>query len=319
MSLKAISFATLAACAACSLDETGNMPIFGDGGSSDVLIAPDVKDEPAPPLPCTVAPGACVSALAPGWSLAAFDPTAETACPSNFIDTSAVYEPQAQAGACDCGCAVTGAPACDLGLLQRMVSNDTSCSQTGSLLTVTGPGCTGWPINASTLDAYSKSTPLAPVGGTCTPNAVPSTSNVGSKVGRMCTPPTACVEQLCEGDVPAGLSVCVVHDGVQATCPGGFGPTPRVIGDAVDLSCSACTCDLSTSTCTNASLDIFSDMQCTTKLVTLAVDGTCGADSASGNAPRAFEYHATVNALCASTGPKTATVGLTNQKTICCR
>lgn len=307
------------ACAACSIDEYGNLPPLADAGS-DVIITPDVIDEPGPPEPCTLAPGACVAALAAGWTITAFDPTAEATCPSNFIESPLVYDPQPQAGACDCGCSVTQQPACNLGLLPRMVSNDTSCGMTGVTLTVAGSGCNGWPPNTTSLDAYAQSSPLAPTLGSCTANAVANPSAVGSKVGRMCTPPSACVEQMCEGTVPTGLSLCVVHDGAQSLCPGGFGPTPMVVGDAIDLACSMCTCDMTGSTCTNASIDIYGDNMCkTTKLASVPVDGNCDADSAGGSTARGFVYNATPNGACAATGPKTANATLTNQKTICCK
>ncbi len=310
------------ALSACSLDETGNL-VSIDGGVVEANVdvsAPDVAEEPGPPAPCTLPPGSCLGALPSGWSIVAFDPTSEAACPSNFIDATEIYDATPQAGDCSCSCNVTSAPICNVGAMQRYVSNDTSCNMAGTILTMTGSGCTAWPQNTTDLDPYGKSLPLAPLGGSCNPSSNTVSNDVASNVGRMCTPPSACAEQLCEGSVPQGLSLCVVANGAQTTCPGGFGPTPLVVGDSATVTCSGCGCDMSTSTCTNASLSIFGDLACQTQLGTITVDGNCDADPVAGKTAIAFEYNATVNAQC-FTNPNGAkgSATLQNQKTICCR
>jgi len=309
------------ACAACSLDESGNLVSF-DGAieaSAPDAFAPDVVEEPGPPAPCSVAPGACIGALPTGWNVVAFDPNAEAACPSNFIEATEIYDATPDPNDCSCSCNVTSDPICNVGAMQRYVSSDASCNMSGVILTMTGSGCTSWPPSTS-LDAYSKSSPLAPLGGSCAPSTITSSNAVASKVGRMCTPPSACAEQLCEGSVPSGLSLCVVADGVQNLCPGGFGPTPLVVGDSATVSCSGCACDMSASTCTNASLQIFGDLLCKTSLGTITVDGNCDADPLAGDTAVAFEYSATVNAQCASTSSGvTSSASLQNPKTICCK
>ena len=308
-------------CAACSLDETGNLVSF-DGGALEAnadVSAPDVVDEPGPPAPCSLPPGSCIGALPSGWNVVAFDPTSESACPSNFIDATEIYDAIAQPDDCGCACTVTSAPLCNVGAMQRYVSNDASCNMFGVTLTMTGGGCSAWPQNTTDLDAYGKSLPLAPLGGTCNATSVTNSNAVASNVGRMCTPPSACAEQLCEGTVPQGLSLCVVANGAQTTCPGGFGPTPLVIGDSATVTCSQCGCDMSPSTCTNTSLSIFGDLACQTSLGTITVDGNCDADPVAGKAAAAFEYNATVNAQCFTPQYTKGSATLQNQKTICCR
>jgi hypothetical protein len=146
-----------------------------------------------------------------------------------------------------------------------------------------------------------------------------NTGDVTTTPARVCTVPTNCEEQTCEGGAAAGFSVCIEQAGAQTSCPAGWG-SPVVVGTSIDLSCSACSCDVNTlSTCTAASLAIFGDGACGTLLATVAVDGTCVADPAAGQTPVAFKYGATLNQVCATAGAKTATVALVSPETLCCK
>ncbi len=304
----------------CGISESGLLSVADAGVDAanvpDAFVA-DVQHEAAPPQACTVDAGACVASLPSGWDLVAFDPSNENACPSNYAAATVVSNLIALPGACDCGCTVTNAPACDVGTLQRYVSDDTSCSTTGVSLNVNGAGCTAYP--STTLLAHSKSAPLMPSGGTCTGDAIKTKTDFGENLGASCKVPPECQEQFCAGAVPGGFESCIEASGQQA-CPTGWS-TPVVAGDDFTFDCSACTCDVNgPSTCTNASIDVFSDPQCTSKLVTLAVDGNCDVDSAQGNAPAAFEYHATLTQTCNATGAKTTSnIQFVNERTICCK
>jgi hypothetical protein len=297
------------------------MQTSNDASSQDV-VGSDVQDaqkEAGPPQSCSVDAGACVAGLPSGWDLVAFDPSNENACPSNYTSAPVVWNVVPTGAACDCGCTVTNPPACDVGTLQRYVSSDTSCGTTGVSLAVNGPGCTAYP--STTLLSHSKSSPLAPTGGTCTGDIIKSPTNVGRNAGAICRVPAACEEQFCGGDVPGGFQSCIQSQASGAqTCPSGW-LNPVVVGDDFTFDCSACTCDVNgSSTCTNASVDIFSDSQCNTKLVTMPVDGNCDVDTAAGQSPGAFEYHATLNQVCKATGAKTpSNVQLVNSRTICCK
>jgi hypothetical protein len=294
----------------CGIDEAGQVTPTGDA-SGDVIDVtdgggPDVQKEAGPPQSCSLDAGACVASLPAGWDLVAYDPANEGVCPSNYTSAPVVANVAEQPGACDCGCTVTKAPACDVGTLQRFVSSDTTCSTTGVSLNVNGPACTAYP--STVLLSHSKSSPFAPSGGTCTGDPVANKGVFSQNRGITCGVPAACQEQFCGGDIPGGFEPCIQKSG-QQTCP------------AFSFTCSACTCDVNgPSTCTNASLDIFSDGQCATKLVTLPVDGNCDVDSAQGQTPGAFEYHATLGQACNATGPKTVSnVQLVNARTICCK
>jgi len=155
--------------------------------------------------------------------------------------------------------------------------------------------------------------------GACAGNAVADATKIASSPGRSCAPGPSCEEQLCKGDVPAGYGACIEKSGVEAQCPAGWG-TPMQVADGYDLSCSACSCDVNSgSSCGAASLDIFADGGCSSKLATMAVDGQCQANPAVGQYAGAFMYHATVNEVCAASGPKTATPVAKGERTICCK
>jgi len=121
--------------------------------------ASDASDAPAVQLPCSVPPGPCVAALPVDWALVAFAPALASACPASFQSQDLFFAPVAQAGACDCSCSISQHPRCDVGSLQRYVSSDSSCSNTGIVLTVNGPGCTAWPPSSALL-GHSMSIPL---------------------------------------------------------------------------------------------------------------------------------------------------------------
>ncbi|HEX4517372.1 MAG TPA: hypothetical protein VH054_27695, partial [Polyangiaceae bacterium] len=191
---------------------------------------------------------------------------------------------------------------------------------TGVTLPVNGGGCTAYPPS-NALSSHAKSSPLAPSGGTCTGDPTKNRTAVGRNGGAVCTVPPACEEQFCGGDVPGGFESCIQAPGAQA-CPTGWS-TPVLVGDDFSFDCSACTCDVNgASTCTNATLDIFGNSNCNQNqlLVTMSIDGTCAADSAQGDNPSAFEYHATLAQACNASGAKTASnVQLSNERTICCK
>jgi len=311
--------ALLFACS-CGIDESGLIPTSSNDASVKDVVSdsPDAQKEAAPPQACSVDTGACVASLPPGWELVAFDPSNESACPSNYASATVVWNVTTPDGTCDCGCTVTKPPVCDVGSLQRYTSTDTSCGTTGVLLNVNGSGCTAYPPSNS-LSAYAKSSPLSPSAGTCTGDPIKNRSAVARNLATACTVPATCAEQFCGGDVPGGFQSCIQAAGEQAS-PAGW-TTPLFVGDDYNFDCSACTCDVNgASTCTGATLDIFGDTQCTNKLVTMPIDGNCDADSAQGKDPNGFAYHATLAQACNATGPMTASnLQLANERTICCK
>lgn len=315
--------ALLFACS-CGLDEAGLQQSSNDASTeADVVVSPDaqpdVQKEAGPPQACSVEAGACVANLPSGWELVAFDPANENPCPSNYTSAHVVWNVSTNPDSCDCGCNVQTPPACDVGTLQRYVSNDTTCNQTGVAFAVNGPGCNVLQQTGG-LSAYSKSTALTPSGGACTGTAMQNLTNVSKNNATTCAVPATCEEQFCGGDVPSGFQQCIQKTGAQIqTCPAGWN-NAILAGDDFTYDCSACTCDFTGTTCSAASLTFYSDDKCLTSLASLAVDGTCSADPAVGKTPAAWTYAATVNTKCNATGAKTASnVQLVNARTICCK
>ncbi len=282
----------------------------------------DVVEEP-PPAACTIAPGTCVNALPTGWSLTTYSGSRTAACGTSYSSTDVVSDPDAGAGACSCSCTVNTPPVCDHGSLTRMISADNSCGTTGVTLTVNGAGCTAWASDSSgPLLANSKASPLPASGGACTGTPTTNVGAVTTVAGRICAPPTDCEEQLCNGTsaVPAGYGLCISKPDIEVTCPTGWGTSPIIVGDAVGLACSACTCDVNDpSTCTAATLAIFSDPGCGTSIANLNIDGSCDPDPGAGKTPAAFKYAATLTQACTTAGLKTPTASVTNAQSICCK
>ncbi len=229
--MRAAGFVVLAMTAACGLDESGLMPFAGpvpeagadvaapnDGAPVDATPQ-ETGQESGPPQPCSTPPGACVAAVPNGWTLVAFDATGAATCPANYVGAATISEPQAGSGACDCSCAVTSSPTCESGTLQRYISTDQSCNQTGVTFNVNGAGCNALG-NTGPLSSYSKSTALGPTGGTCSTGAVSNEAAVTTQAGRACAPPTECEEDLLLGQRSERFRD-VHRDRRRANVPGG--------------------------------------------------------------------------------------------------
>ena len=325
---------------ACSLDEGGGAapdasPIVPDAStdatSDDAPVQPDAPpvfdappafdapaDSPVDAPPTCAATGACTTALPAGWTPMAVPTNASTACPSGFAATDRLAQVTAVAGACDCGCNVTTDPVCDVGSMQRFVSNDSSCGTTGVLLTINGGGCTAGPA-AGPVSDHGKSTPLGPSGGVCGGTVVEDKAKVTKTVLRTCDG-ASCAENVCKGDVPLGFSACVVKAGNEPTCPAGFTAQRTLVGADFTLGCSSCACNVNgPSTCTGATLKYYSDPACNNVVTAGPVDGVCNANQNVGSNWNHFKYAATLNRVCTASGAKTAAPALAQPTTVCCK
>jgi hypothetical protein len=242
---------------------------------------------------------------------------ASTACPSGFAVTDRLAQVTAVAGACDCGCNVTKDPVCDVGTMQRFVSNDSSCASAGVALAINGGGCTGFgPI---TISDHGKGAPLPPGGGTCGGTVVEDKNKVTKTLLRTCDG-ASCAENVCNGDVPVGFSACVVKVGNEPTCPTGFTAQRTLVGADFTLGCSSCSCDVNgPSTCTGATLKYYSDSACNNVVTSGPADGVCNANQNVGQTANHFKYAATLNRVCTASGAKTAAPALAQPTTVCCK
>lgn len=279
-----------------------------DSGGEDVVVdvVPDVR------VPCDTPTGACVAALPTGWELILFESSRAAACPINFAPTDVVVGPAVGAGACDCSCSVNSGATCTQGMMATKYGDDNTCPTVGLTLNVPNGNCTA--INSNIRGFYS-STPLPPVIA-CTASTVTNDSNVTSTPMRQCSVPTNCREEICNGEVPAGFSACVVRTG-DVACPAGW-DTKTVAGDGADLTCSSCTCQ-ATAGCSNGRIVFYSNTGCGTELRAFDVNDVCQ-DTGGGGPIRSFKYSASVtNPQCTANGMKMGTVALTGTRTICCK
>jgi hypothetical protein len=129
-----------------------------------------------------------------------------------------------------------------------------------------------------------------------------------------------CPEKVCAGQAPVGYLACIETTG-DVACPNGSPfNQKRVLGDAPTLDCAACTGCTASATCDTPTVEFFGDNKCKNSIATLASDGSCQFTLHAGANVQGLIYKANVkNPTYTATGPKTATVGLTNSKTICCQ
>jgi hypothetical protein len=281
----------------------------GDGNDARDVITDAVSDVK---VPCETPVGACVNAIPTGWELILFATDRDTGCPQTFTPAELIANPAASAGACECSCTVDSGATCTMGQMRTGYGNDDTCPSTGVPLNVPGPGCT--PFSANLVDYFSGEPPPAVVA--CTPSPVTDDTKVTSSEMRGCEVPSACREEVCNGDVPDGFSGCLVQDG-DVACPADW-DTRQLVGDGADLSCTDCTCSASAG-CTGGLVTFYSDPSCTTLIVAANVDDSCQSTNGGGSI-RSYTYAATVsNAQCVADGAKTATVALTGTRTICCK
>jgi hypothetical protein len=283
-----------------------------DGATLDQGANDAVADSVTPS--CESAPDACTGVLPADWELVLFAPDRDTACPAGFVQRDIVADPVVGADACDCSCAVDSASSCTMGQLSTGYGTTTSCTSSGLPLDVTGSDCIdfGRSVNFS---SYFSAT-LMPADVTCNVETLIDSAKVTSTEMRACDVPSACRDAVCDGDVAAGLSVCVMSDG-DVTCPSGW-DTRTVVGDSADLSCSSCTCE-ATAGCTGGRVSFFSDNACAQPLIEFDVNDTCQPTNSPGST-MSFSYAATLtDAQCTADGPKTASVTLTGTRTVCCK
>jgi hypothetical protein len=331
-----LGFAALA-LAGCSLEESGQAPTLSDAGPPDVAkldatvdasgdvtlmdtgidTGIDVIEEPAPPLPCTTDASVCTGAIPGGWTLTMFSPNRSTSCPVNAVTADVVATPVAGAGACTCNCNITTQPSCVLGTVNGSWGNG-SCNTNWGPWTFTTPGqCVdlGVSVNLANGNNFSK-LPVTP--GQCTGAPAPDTSKVTTTGMRTCTPAAACAEDVCNGQVPAGLRSCIASNGDVACPVGPFSQKVAVVGAASSLACGACTaCSVTQTGCGTATVKYWDDANCTVATGSIVADGKC---NATGNVhANHITYESQPQNVQCAAGTSAATVDLTAKKTICCR
>jgi hypothetical protein len=311
---RTIAFLAFGLTAGCGLEQAGTLRLDDAGADvardavedrADVTVLPDAG-------PCADA-AACE--IPKGWSLVVAPTNDGTGCPAGSTETTLVAGVSEKPGACDCSCTITKDPTCDKGQVTFFYSDDTTCGGTG--VKPVFPGCKS--VGTFAVTAYQKAFVLAPADGTCTTSVKENKALVDLTTRRVCTTP-ACADDVCQNGLP-DFDVCVVKSGDEA-CPAGWDADRQVVGSDFDLNCSACTaCDVNgASTCGPASVGLYSDSACNTKVASFVVDGTCKAVTNGGQTVSYAKYlPGTLTKGCTTTGAKTASPQLKGKSTVCCK
>ena len=324
-----VAVAIALACVSCGLDENGLAPI-GDGGpledvtSKDGAItdggASDVADS-APPIeagPCDDDGGACNPPEVPaGWTPVAYVENPTSPCAAPFSAQTDFVKVGNGTAACACTCLKNADPDCTTGKISTFYSDSPGCGTQGGSLTFDAGAC--FQINGLIHDYY-ESDPIAPSGGSCTGQTT-LTGALATTPVRLCAPDPSCRSAACGGYAPTGYAACIVADGDQS-CPSGSSFKNKVsIASSATPSCSDCGtgCALSGS-CQTPQVELYTDGQCGSLLVTLPSDGTtCAPTNNGGTVVRGAKYTATPSFNCNATGTTSLQVATASPRTVCCR
>jgi hypothetical protein len=254
-------------------------------------------------------PNACAKLNLPNiWSPVAYQ-AGSLMCPQGY-NTPANPVTNPVAGSLTCVCAVTqNTLSCTTGTLATMDDPPgNGCGNVGKSFTFTNGQC----VNAAgNIPSDVRLTPL-PLSGTCTASATPDLTKVSGTLTTTCK--ATCPDDICAGSVPNGWGACIVAAGAQ-NCPAPFNVKQYTVGDSVSATC-ANTCACNQPACTSPVLTYFQNQNCTNLADTLS-GSNCSPMAQKGNGYASVKYAATLGAVTA--GSSTATAGLVNQATICCR
>lgn len=323
---------------ACGLDVVGS-------ASTSATNSVDASVEPSKPAPdgstpsspdatpsdsgkCSTTSTACTSGLEAGWSPVAFATSTTAACPNDYLSADVVTNASLADGACSCTCTTSTSdpPSCAHGNMASATGMN-NCAA-GGTIPVADTNCTvnPFPFKVDTsLDVKLTAVPF--YAGSCTAAVAKDTSKVISTAARVCTPPPACNETVCAGDVPNGFAACIAHDG-DVTCPAA-GPfvNKTLAGVSADLTCGGCTSCTNSATCGAATVRIYGDASCAQQFAERAADNVCGpltftmpAPGPGGRDVVAVKYDVTMGPVsCSATAGATSDVALAQPRTICCR
>jgi hypothetical protein len=307
-----------------AIDEGAEMsPSTIDGGGDAAASDGGNANAPDAPISPSDASVACMRGIPGGWKLSVYSVGSDP-CPMGFADHEVLAEPTVAPAGCSCGCDVTQDGDCMEGslIVYGNPDNGPSCDTPLFQLDVTGNACLvsapNMPAGAVTMSAQV--TALPPQGGACSSALQVDPTQVSTPSARYCDVPTASIDSVCGGSVPAGFAVCIASGGTT-TCPPGTPFVHRsVVEDDVTLQCSPCSACAVGTACSNASVSVYDNRACREPPVeSLQVDGMCDVSAASAMANVvAVKYSATEATTCTA-GSSTAAVQLANPRTICCQ
>lgn len=314
-------------------DGCGSTEICNNGVDDNCDGKIDCEDpQCSPAWTCTPA------AIPASWSLVEYVENARPACAASYSTSSDVLEgPEGAPATCGCGCSITTPGTCETGSAAVFIG-DGLCPPTASGTNpANGGACSPVPIDFQAFAGIkAQVNPVGYTAGQCAPVPSETEADAGAAgQGRVCRDTNGTGSGCANGGACApasqgdGFSICILHNGVQTTCPTGF-PNLHVVGASLTdgRGCSTCTCAMAAATCDDATMTFFTDSACGDGGVAVTANGQCNDFPGTGGqgvvgAPTyvAYEYTAQVKGEACVPSPIFADggVGLTQPRTICCQ
>ena len=343
MAISALLASVVLPIASCGLEVGGQPGLFGDDAAADVAV-PDVgtgdgaiedsassdalvetSNEAGDASVVDTGIDACFP-LPTGWSVAMLT---GGACAPGFTGPVAFVEsPSVGATPCSCGCGAQASNPClhagSTAIRVHINGNGGACGTPGSF-SPTG-ACETTNINWDTgVDMFSGS-PEPPINVACAATAVKPPLAATSSFNACLVAGFGDAGAGASACLPSGSGSCIAKPGVEPTCPGGF-TNRRVVTRTTDVvdqrTCAACACNTTATTCTNATISMWSSNNTCSGVTTHSAQLTGLCAAFNGNfSPQAYRYDATPSPnACAPTSATSAiggTVTSSAQSTICC-
>jgi hypothetical protein len=313
---------------ACGLSVGGPVGPAPDGG-------PDAgKDDRTTGQTPTGALCTCLKSAPMGWTYVVLNADDQVAsCPAEYANKKPHVDGLIDSPAmCSCPtCTVDDPGTCAYGAFSFRGGVTNACTDTMSSTPTQTAGCfniTNWDSpNSGTTYAGGSVAGTTMAAGSCTgtpqvdlPAAAQrkgATCALGGPLGSVCSAGFDCVP-----DAPSPFLVCIGSSS-PGVCPAEY-PVKHDIGDAINdgRGCGPCTC-ATTTDCTQGTMDLFSDDNCSNSLGTPMLP--VGANTCTSTATNNIHIHSvkvtqTPKATCAASGSKpSGTVALLNPHTVCCQ
>ena len=291
--------------------------IDDSGPSTDVVVLPDVNDDApvADAGPCQTPSTGCPS-LGGGAKIVIHETSTALNCPAGWTKTDRATNAQPLGGACGCRCNPT-LPSCKPSQLSITDGANSGCGGGGTAQVNYSGNCANTTLN---LKSYLQVAKIPAVGAACTPDTLANGGQITFTTVRSCTPPPACLGDVCSGTVPPGFAACIDLPGDVPCNTLGYQTTRTVVGTGAALNCGIGSCACSSSPSCAGNVQFFSQPNCAVLSTTIQADDVCvPGNYQNGSTMQSVRYNPTATAGCASSGNATASTTLTFPHTICCK
>ena len=269
----------------------------------------------------------------PGWTIAAYEPSARPACPTNFSGAQDQVISGVTAGpdSCGCNCFNTKAATCRGTWEWAEFSTDSCSGAITSGLPLTQGGCLSNPGDNLAQASWWKgaATGATTVAGTCSGvSAVANKPAVTASQGETCSLTQAgggCAAGfVCAPIVTSDFQLCSTYPGA-ATCPMGTTRTSLYTGYTDTRSCGSCACGTEDLGCVLTGAEFFTSASCTGSAC--EISGSCAKCALPGTGDTSsiqgvFTNNGKTTSCSVTTGAQptgTVTPNASSEITICCQ